>query len=230
MWRISIAGAAAFMLSFSIYVIPFPTVALVVQLLRGLLLYFFFFIRKLRFYKESTFCLYRLFGFSQCGIPHRSCRFYWFLAGAYKESTLFFGFYSGFTRGEYHVIRVDFIVALRRTRGQRRWTLRSPSPPSSGLHLLTPGDPLRRGISAAAGLRQYRYLYSGASRLSPVPNMVLLSVFGLWSFAFQLGCPACIARFSLLGEGSFVCAATSCFAMVFRRICANRDWIVCFVW
>ena len=37
------------------------------------------------------------------------------------------GVSSGFTRGEYHVVRGDFIVALRRTRGQRRWTLRSPS-------------------------------------------------------------------------------------------------------
>ena len=80
----------------------------------------------------------------------------------YKELALFLGFYSGFTRGEYHVIRVDFIVALRRTKGRRRWTLRSPSPPSSGLHLLTPGNPLRRGMTAAAGLGQYSQLYSGA--------------------------------------------------------------------
>ena len=53
-------------------------------------------------------------------------------------------FLSGFTRGEYHIVCVDFIVALRRTKGRRRRTLRSPSPPSSGLHLLTPGNPLRR--------------------------------------------------------------------------------------
>ena len=45
-------------------------------------------------------------------------------------------FLSGFTRGEYHVIRVDFIVALRRTRGQRRWTLRESL--SSILWTLTP--------------------------------------------------------------------------------------------
>ena len=57
----------------------------------------------------------------------------------YKETAFCLEFYSGFTRGEYHVIRVDFIVALRRTKGRRRRTLRSPSPPSSGLHLLTPG-------------------------------------------------------------------------------------------
>ena len=70
--------------------------------------------------------------------------------------------FSGFTRGEYHIAPVDFIVALRRTKGRRRRTLRSPSPPSSGLHLLTPGNPLRRGISAAAGLGQYSQLVSGA--------------------------------------------------------------------
>ena len=54
-------------------------------------------------------------------------------------------FLSGFTRGEYHVIRVDFIVALRRTKGRGRRTLRSPPSPSSGLHLIHPG------LSAAAG-------------------------------------------------------------------------------
>ena len=63
----------------------------------------------------------------------------------YKETALFLGFYSGFTRGEYHVIRVDFIVALRRTKGRGRRTLRSPPSPSSGLHLIHPG------LSAAAG-------------------------------------------------------------------------------
>ena len=56
-----------------------------------------------------------------------------------RKAALFFGFYSGFTRGEYHVIRVDFIVALRRTKGRGRRTLRSPPSPSSGLHLIHPG-------------------------------------------------------------------------------------------
>ena len=133
----------------------------------------------------------------------------------------------GFFNEEYLIALVDFIVALRRTKGRRRRTLRSPSPPSSGLHLLTPGNPLRRGITAAAGLGQYSQLYSGASRLSPVPNMVLLSVFGLVSFAFHSGCWACVAHFSLLGDRLFVPAATWCFAMYIRMICADRDWIVC---
>ena len=110
--------------------------------------------------------------------------------------------YSGFTRGEYHIIRVDFIVALRRTKGRGRRTLRSPPSPSSGLHLIHPGDPLRRGMTAAAGLQGYRIPVSGAGRLSPVPNLVLLSVFGLCSFAFQSGCWAMVVHFSLLGGGT----------------------------
>ena len=47
------------------------------------------------------------------------------------------------------------------------------------------GDPLRRGISAAAGLGQYWYLYSGANRSSPGRNLVQLAVFGSVSLAFQ---------------------------------------------
>ena len=71
-------------------------------------------------------------------------------------------FLSGFTRREYHIVCVDFIVALRRTKGRGRRTLRSPPSPSSGLHLIHPGNPLRRGILAAAGLGQYRIPVSGA--------------------------------------------------------------------
>ena len=116
----------------------------------------------------------------------------------YKESALFLGFYSGFTSREYHVIRVDLIVALRRTKGRGRRTLRSPPSPSSGLHLIHPGCPLRRGILAAAVYanlgflypvqvvyRQFRilcsYLCSGwyRSRFSRVVGLVSL-VFHYW--------------------------------------------------
>ena len=69
---------------------------------------------------------------------------------------------SGFTNAEYLIALVDFIVALRRTKGRGRRTLRSPPSPSSGLHLIHPGNPLRRGITAAAGLGQYSQLVSGA--------------------------------------------------------------------
>ena len=74
----------------------------------------------------------------------------------YKETAFCLEFYSGFTRGEYRIAPVDFIVALRRTKGRGRRTLRSPPSPSSGLHLIHPGNPLRRGILAAAGLGQCR--------------------------------------------------------------------------
>ena len=91
----------------------------------------------------------------------------------------------GFIRDEYHIVCVDFIVALRRTKGRGRRTLRSPPSPSSGLHLIHPENPLRRGMSAAAGLYQFRYLVSGAGQSSPIRNLVWLSVFGLRSLAFQ---------------------------------------------
>jgi len=51
-------------------------------------------------------------------------------------------------------------------------------------------------------------------------------VFGLESFAFQAGCPAWIIRFSLLGEGLFVPAATVGFAMVYRWNYRCREWVV----
>ena len=145
-----------------------------------------------------------------------------------RKLRLAFVVYSGFTRGEYRIALVDFIVALRRTKGRRRRTLRSPSPPSSGLHLLTPGNPLRRGILAAAvytnlgsciqvqvAYPQFRilcsYLCSGLdrSRFSRVAQLVS-HVFHYW------------------GDRSFVPAATVGFAMVFRRICADRGWVDCF--
>ena len=55
---------------------------------------------------------------------------------------------------------------------------------------------------AAAGLGQFRNPVSGAGRLSPVPNIVQLSVFELESFAFQSGCWALVIRFSLLVRGT----------------------------
>ena len=132
--------------------------------------------------------------------------------------------YSGFTRGEYHVIRVDFIVALRRTKGRGRRTLRSPPSPSSGLHLIHPGVSAAAGHICCRGLCQYRIPVSGAGRLSPVPNFIWLSVFGLKLFAFQSGCWAWIVRFSLVVDRLFIPAATWGFCFFFRRICANRDW------
>ena len=74
---------------------------------------------------QTTFGLFLMFFIRKLRLAYRDC--------------------IGFTHGEYHVIRVDFIVALRRTKGRGRRTLRSPPSPSSGLHLIHPG------LSAAAG-------------------------------------------------------------------------------
>ena len=136
-----------------------------------------------------------------------------------------------FTRGEYHVIRVDFIVALRRTKGRRRRTLRSPSPPSSGLHLLTP-----RVIRCGGALWLPR-VWGNLGSLYPVQidnpqfrtwfgclcsgwyRSRFSRVVGLWSHVFHYW-----------WGRSFVPAATVVFAIAFRWICADRDWIVCLGW
>ena len=148
----------------------------------------------------------------------------------YKESALFLGVYSGFTNAEYRIALVDFIVALRRTKGRGRRTLRSPPSPSSGLHLIHPGNPLRRGISAAAVDRDLVSLY---------PVQVVTPQFRILFGYLCSGCGrSCFSRvaqlvslvFHYCGEGLSVPAATWCFAMFFRRICADRDWIVSFGW
>ena len=96
------------------------------------------------------------------------------------------GFYSGFTRGEYHIVCVDFIVALRRTKGRGRRTLRSPPSPSSGLHLIHPG------LSAAAGKCMLPRAYTNLGIWYQVqiayPQFRIwfgCFVFGLRLFAFQ---------------------------------------------
>ena len=105
-------------------------------------------------------------------------------------------FLSGFTSREYHIVCVDFIVALRRTKGRRRRTLRSPSPPSSGLHLLTPGKSAAAGHICCRCGQGYRQLVSGAvvTRQFRILFGCLCSglyrsrfnwVVGLWSFVFH---------------------------------------------
>ena len=90
-----------------------------------------------------------------------------------------------FLNEEYHIALVDFIVALRRTKGRGRRTLRSPPSPSSGLHLIHPGNPLRRGISAAAVDRDIVSLCP-VQTVHPHFDMVFgCFVFGLVSLAFQ---------------------------------------------
>ena len=109
-------------------------------------------------------------------------------------------FLSGFTRGEYHIVCVDFIVALRRTKGRGRRTLRSPPSPSSGLHLIHPGNPLRRGILAAA---VYTNLGSGIPVQVDRPHFDIsfgCFVFGLRSLAFQkISLGICLSFFIIGG-------------------------------
>ena len=75
-------------------------------------------------------------------------------------------FILAYTHEEYRIALVDFIVALRRTKGRGRRTLRSPPSPSSGLHLIHPGYPLRRGILAAAVDRDLGIRYPVLSLLA----------------------------------------------------------------
>ena len=119
-----------------------------------------------------------------------------------------------FFHEEYLIAPVDFIVALRRTKGRGRRTLRSPPSPSSGLHLIHPGNPLRRGITAAAGLGQYRIPVSGAvvtrqfrmlcSFLCSGWNRSRFSrVVGLWSHVFHYWG---IGRLCLRLRGGLLCS------------------------
>ena len=90
-----------------------------------------------------------------------------------------------FFNEEYLIALVDFIVALRRTKGRGRRTLRSPPSPSSGLHLIHPGNPLRRGISAAAVDRDIGSCIQ-VQIFNPHFDVVFgCFVFGLGLFAFQ---------------------------------------------
>ena len=101
----------------------------------------------------------------------------------YKESTLFFDLLSGFTRGEYHIVCVDFIYSsrgrLKRDRGfANPLSLSNTSPDPFG-------DPLRRGISAAAVDRDIGSLYP-VQVVTPQFRIGFgCFVFGSVSFAFQ---------------------------------------------
>ena len=63
-------------------------------------------------------------------------------------------------------------------------------------------------------------------RYSPVPNFVQLSVFGLWSLAFQPGCWALVVRFSLVGVGRSFLRLRGVLLWSIVRITADREWIV----
>ena len=113
-----------------------------------------------------------------------------------------------FFHEEYRIVIVDFIVALRRTKGRGRRTLRSPPSPSSGLHLIHPGNPLRRGILAAAGLCQYWIPVSGAV-VHPQFRMLFCFLCSGWyrsRFSRVVGLVSLV--FHYWGDRLFISAAT----------------------
>ena len=150
-----------------------------------------FFIRKLRF--AGIVCNF----IRKLRLAYVVCNFIRNRRFAYIDSI-------GFTNGEYLIAPVDFIVALRRTKGRGRRTLRSPPSPSSGLHLIHPGNPLRRGISAAAVDRDIVSLY-------PVLSLIPSSEYG---FAFcvragivrvSVGLPSLYRTFFIIGGRGCSC-------------------------
>ena len=132
-----------------------------------------------------------------------------------------------FFNEEYLIAPIDFIVALRRTKGRGRRTLRSPPSPSSGLHLIHPG------MSAAAGKCRLPRVWGNLGICIPVqvayPQFRILCSFlcsGWYRSRFSRVVGLVSHVFHYWGDGLFVPAAMWCFAMFFRRICADRDWVV----
>ena len=132
-----------------------------------------------------------------------------------------------FSNAEYRIALVDFIVALRRTKGRGRRTLRSPPSPSSGLHLIHPGMSAAAGkcrlprvwgnlgicIPVQVAYRQFRiwcsYLCSGwyRSRFSRVVGLVSHVFHYWWGRSFVPAATWCFAfsfvGFALTAIGSF---------------------------
>ena len=133
----------------------------------------------------------------------------------------------GFTNGEYRIALVDFIVALRRTKGRGRRTLRSPPSPSSGLHLIHPGGSAAAGHFGCRGLCQFRYLVSGAAVYPQFRMLCSFLCSGLGRSRFSWGVGLWSHVFHYWWGRSFVPAATCGLAIYSRRICADRGWIVC---
>ena len=93
----------------------------------------------------------------------------------------------------------------------------------------TLGNPLRRGTLAAA-------VYTNLGSYIPVqifnPHFDVVFgcfVFGLRSLAFQkISLGICLSFFIIGGMDCSCLRLRGVFAVVFRRICADRGWVVCF--
>ena len=137
-------------------------------------------------------------GFLQCGIPHRTCRFYCCLA------------------------------AHQRTRKK------DSAEPSFPI-LWTPPHP--PGVIRCGGAFWLPRAYRDIGSLYPVqvahPQFRMLFCClcsALYRSRFSRVVWLVSFVFHYWGGRSFVPAATWGFAMVYSWICADREWIVCFVW
>ena len=124
--------------------------------------------------KVTALGLWVLYWLHQCGIPRHTCRFIRKLRYSLVVS-------FGFLNEEYLIALVDFIIALRRTKGRGRRTLRSPPSPSSGLHLIHPGLSAAAGHFGCRGWQGYRIPVSGADCLSPLRRIVWVLCVRAWT-------------------------------------------------
>ena len=138
----------------------------------------------------------------------------------------------GFFNEEYLIAPVDFIVALRRTKGRRRWTLRSPSPPwnhACVVHWTPPPHPGEIRCGGAFWL----------PRLTGIQDSGIRCRFLIPTSIYRLGalCSALYrSRFSrVVGLGTFIFHYWGVdrsylrlhmgWAIIFRWICADREWV-----
>ena len=174
--------------------------------------------------RYAAFFLDFLSGFTNAEYHIAIVDFIFSSRGRKRNRRLAYGFCSGFTSGEYHVIRVDFIFSsrgrLKRDRGfANPLSLSNTSPDPFG-------DPLRRGISAAAGLGQYRIPVSGAIAYHHFDVRIGCFVFGFVSFAFQMVLFGLYRTFFIIGGKKTLFVYP--FLLVFG-ITADRDYCFNFV-
>ena len=134
-------------------------------------------------------------GFLQCGIPHRTCRFYCCLAAHQRTKEM------------------DSAEPL----SSILWT-----PPPH------PGESAAAGHFGCRGLYQFRYLVSGAAVYPQFRMLCSFLCSGLDHSRFSRVVGRVSHVFHYWWGRSFVPAATVGLAMAFRRICANRGWVVHF--